>query len=358
MEMDLVLDLVSSENRKAKPIDILNVAFGTIFTDHFFIMKYSNNFWHDASIEPYHSLKLDPAALCLHYGQAIFEGMKAYRRGDYVYLFRPKKNFERMNASASRMVMPSIDPDFALECLKKLISIEKDWIPQLTGTSLYIRPTLIASEAKLGVRTSNEYLFYIILSPVGPYFKEGFKPVKIMVSEKYVRAVRGGVGAAKTAGNYASGLYAGTIAKELDCSQVLWLDALENEYLEEVGTMNIFVRFDDELATPTLSGTILPGITRESVLHIAKEWGYTVNEREIGITEVIEGIKSRKVLEVFGCGTAAIIAPIGLLHYKGIPNQIAEGKIGALTQKLFDELTGIQCGERPDPYGWVVEVSD
>jgi branched-chain amino acid aminotransferase len=245
-----------------------------------------------------------------------------------------------------------------LKSLKNLISIEKEWIPQLTGTSLYIRPTLIGSEPKLGVRASNEYLFYIILSPVGPYFKEGFKPVRIMVSEEYVRAVKGGVGSAKTAGNYAASLLAGTKAQELGCSQVLWLDALEKEYLEEVGTMNIFVRFDDELATPSLSGTILPGITRASVIQIANDWGYSVNERQVSITEVIEGIKSGKVLEIFGCGTAAIIAPVGLLHYKGVPHEVSAGKIGVLTQKLFHELTGIQCGERPDPYDWVVEVSD
>jgi branched-chain amino acid aminotransferase len=356
MEMKLSINLVDPEKRKLKPQDIMNVAFGTIFTDHFFLMQYHNDTWQNAKIEPYHTLELDPAALCLHYGQAIFEGMKAYRRGDRVLLFRASKNFERMNASAERMVMPRIDSSFVLDSLKKLISIEKDWIPELTGTSLYIRPTLIASEPKLGVRPSNQYLFYILLSPVGPYFKEGFKPVKIMVSEKYVRAVKGGVGAAKTAGNYAAGLFAGTKAKELGCSQVLWLDALENEYLEEVGTMNIFVQFDDELATPTLSGTILPGITRDSVIRITKNWGHNVNERKISITEVIEGLKSGKVLEVFGCGTAAIIAPVGLLHYKGTSHDVAEGKIGVLTQKLFDELTGIQCGERPDKYNWVVEI--
>lgn len=356
--MELSINLVSPESMKQKPKDILNVPFGTVFSDHFFIMDFYNGSWQDARIEPLHKIELDPAALCLHYGQAIFEGMKVYRRGDRILLFRPQKNFERLNSSASRMVMPNIDPDFALDSLKKLIIIEKDWIPQLTGTSLYIRPTLIASEAKLGVRASNEYLFYIILSPVGPYFKEGFQPVNIMVSEKYVRAVRGGVGAAKTIGNYAAGLYAGTKAREIGCSQVLWLDALENEYLEEVGTMNIFVRFDDEIATPNLSGTILPGITRESVIHITKEWGHKIVERKISITEVIEGLESGKVIEVFGCGTAAIIAPVGLLHYKGIPHEVAGGNIGPLSQKLFDELTGIQCGEKPDNYGWIVEVTD
>jgi branched-chain amino acid aminotransferase len=356
--MDLVIDIVAPEMKKAKPRDILSVPFGTCFSDHFFIMKYSNGSWKDARIQPFRNLELNPAALCLHYGQAIFEGMKAYRRGDRIMLFRPIKNFERLNRSANRMVMPNIDIDFVLKSLKKLLSIEKDWIPQLTGTSLYIRPTLIASEAKLGVRASSEYLFFIILSPVGPYFKEGFTPVNIMVSDKYVRAARGGVGAAKTIGNYAAGLYAGTIARELGCSQVLWLDALENKYLEEVGTMNIFVRFDDEVATPNLSGTILPGITRESVIHIAREWGHNVTERKISITEVIDGLESGKVLEIFGCGTAAIIAPVGLLHYKGISHDVAGGSIGALTQKLFDELTGIQCGEKPDNYGWVVEVPD
>ncbi len=342
--------------KKPKPENALNLPFGTIFTDHMFIMKYSENEWHSPTISPYKALELDPAALVLHYGQGIFEGMKAYRRNDSVYLFRPEKNMSRMNRSARRMVMAEFDEVLALKYLNELIRIEKDWIPTQKGTSLYIRPTMIAIEPKLGVKPSDEYLFYIILSPVGPYFKEGFSPVKIWISDQYIRAAEGGVGAAKTMGNYAASLMAGTKAKTKGYSQVLWLDAKENKYLEEVGTMNIMVVFEDEIATPALSGTILPGITRESVITILRDWGNNVVERKISVNEVLEGLKSGKVKEVFGCGTAAIIAPVGELFFKEKAHVVSDGEIGPLTQKLYDELTGIQCGEREDPFGWVHKI--
>ncbi|MHA2378996.1 MAG: branched-chain amino acid aminotransferase, partial [Candidatus Thorarchaeota archaeon] len=293
----------------------------------------------------------------LHYGQGIFEGLKAYRRGRRVLLFRPDKNIERLNLSATRMVMPAIDPEFALESMLNLVRIERDWVPQVPGSSLYIRPTLIGTEPKLGVKASTEYLYYVILSPVGPYFPSGFGPVKIMVADKHIRAAEGGVGAAKTMGNYAAGLLAGKEAAEVGCTQVLWLDAHERTFLEEVGTMNIAVKFDDELATPPLSGTILPGITRESVLHILRDWGIDVKERRISIEEVIEGLQTGKVEEVFGCGTAAIIAPVGSLYYKGVAYSVGDGKIGPLTQRLYEEIIGVQSGEREDKYGWVVEVN-
>ncbi|MBD3406450.1 MAG: branched-chain amino acid aminotransferase [Candidatus Lokiarchaeota archaeon] len=350
--MTLEVELVPHEQRKAKPADILQVPFGTVFTDHMLSMEYSDGKWHPARIHPYKKLELDPSALVLHYGQGIFEGMKAYRRFDKCFLFRPEKNFERFNASATRMVMANIDEQQALENLKHLLKIEKDWIPQARGTSLYIRPTMIATESKLGVRPSLEYLYYVILSPVGPYFKS-FEPVKIMVADKYVRAAKGGVGSAKTMGNYAASLMAAKKAKELGYSQVLWLDAHDNRYIEEVGTMNLFIRFDDELATAPLQGTILPGITRDSVIHMTKDWGYTVNERKIPIDEVLEGIQSGKVLEIFGAGTAAVIAPVGNLWYKGDDYSVADGGIGQLTQKLFDTLTGMQCGQVEDKYDWV-----
>jgi branched-chain amino acid aminotransferase len=354
--MDLRIDLVPEENRKPKPTDVMSVAFGTVFTDHMFSMTYSDGKWKDPLIGPFHSLSLNPAALVLHYGQGIFEGLKAYRRGERVFLFRPDKNIERLNASAERMVMPALDNEFALESLKKLLQIERDWVPQVPGSSLYIRPTMIGTEPKLGVRPSTEYMYYVILSPVGPYFKEGFNPVGIMIADRHVRAALGGIGSAKTMGNYAAGLLAGTEAIHSGYSQVLWLDAHERKYLEEVGTMNIFVVFDDELATPPLGGTILPGITRDSVLHLAADWGLNVKERKISIDEVMTGIKDGEVKEVFGCGTAAIIAPVGTLHYKGTPHSVGDGGIGPLTQKLYDEIVGIQSGEREDPYGWVVEV--
>ncbi|MHA1495127.1 MAG: branched-chain amino acid aminotransferase [Candidatus Thorarchaeota archaeon] len=354
--MNIKTNLVPSDNQKEKPADVLKVPFGTVFTDHMFSMDYHDGSWSGPTIHPFENIALSPAALCLHYGQGIFEGMKAYRRGGRTTLFRPERNFKRFNESATRMVMPKIDVDFALHALKELLKVEHDWVPEVQGSSLYIRPTMIATQAKLGVKPSDQYKFFIILSPVGPYFKEGFSPVKIYLSSEHVRAVRGGVGAAKTMGNYAASLLAGTKAAEVGYSQVLWLDALDRKYLEEVGTMNIFVKFDDELVTPPLSGSILSGITRESVLTLTRDMGLNVNERQVSIDEVIEGISSGKVVEMFGCGTAAIIAPVGALWYKEYNYTVSDGKTGKLTQHLFDELTGIQSGERQDSYGWIVEV--
>ena len=355
--MQIQTDLLPLKDRKQKPENVLNVAFGTVFTDHMLSVEYCDGEWKAPLIHPFRPLNLNPAALCLHYGQAIFEGMKSYRRGNRALLFRPQENFKRFNRSANRMVMPELDLRFALDSLIQLLIIERDWIPEVPGSSLYVRPTMIATEPKLGVKPSDEYLYYVILSPVGPYFKAGFSPVKIMVSDKHVRAAKGGVGEAKTIGNYAASLKAGTIANSIGYSQVLWLDAHERKYLEEVGTMNIFVVFEDELATPQLSGTILPGITRDSVIKIADHWGHSVNERKISIDEVIEGLKTGKVKEVFGCGTAAIIAPVSHLYYKNQAYLVSEGKIGSLTQRFYDEITGIQSGEREDPFNWVVEVS-
>ncbi len=354
--MNIDIDLVPKDERKEKPTDVLQVSFGTVFSDHMFSMSYNGDEWVDKRIHPYGPLSLSPAALCLHYGQGIFEGMKAYRRGKRVLLFRPESNFKRLNSSAERMVMPTIDVDFALYSLKELLKIDSEWVPEIPGSSLYIRPTMIATEPKLGVRPSHEYLYYVILGPVGPYFKEGFAPVKIFVSDKYVRAVKGGTGAAKACGNYAASLLAGTEATKVGYSQVLWLDALERKWIEEVGTMNLFVRFDDEVTTPPLGGSILPGVTRDSVLTLVKDYGFTPRERMVSIDEIIEGISSGKVREIFGCGTAAIIAPVGSLWYKDTPYQVSDGKTGKLTQRLFDDLIGIQSGEREDPHGWVVEV--
>ncbi|MFW9844678.1 MAG: branched-chain amino acid aminotransferase [Candidatus Thorarchaeota archaeon] len=354
--MKINMNLVQSDNQKEKPTDVLKVPFGTVFTDHMFSMDFHDGKWWSPTIHPFGNLVLSPAALCLHYGQGIFEGMKSYRRGEKILLFRPERNFRRFNESAARMVMPKVDVDFALHALKELLKVERDWIPEIQGSSLYIRPTMIGTEAKLGVKPSDMYQFFIILSPVGPYFKEGFSPVKIFLSTEHVRAVRGGVGAAKTMGNYAASLLAGTKAAEVGYSQVLWMDALDRKYLEEVGTMNIFVKFDDELVTPPLTGSILSGITRDSVLTLTRDMGLNVTERQVSIDEVIEGIKSGKVIEMFGCGTAAIIAPVGSLWYKNDSYTVSDGNTGELTHHLFEELTGIQSGEHPDPYGWVVEV--
>ena len=356
MRMNIDIDLVPKDERKEKPTDVLQVPFGTVFSDHMFSMRHRGDNWEDMRIHPYGPLSLSPAAQTLHYAQGIFEGMKAYRRSDRVLLFRPKMNFERLKVSAERMVMPTIETDFALTSLIELLKIDYEWVPETPGSSLYIRPTMIATEPKLGVRPSQEYLYYVILSPVGPYFKEGFSPVKIYVSDKYVRAVKGGTGAVKASGNYAASLIAGKDATKVGYSQVLWLDAHERKWIEEVGTMNLFVRFDDEVATPPLGGSILPGVTRDSVLTLVKDYGLTPTERMVSIDEIIEGISSGKVKEIFGCGTAAIIAPVGSLWYKDTPYEVSDGKTGELTQRLFDDLIGIQSGEREDPHDWVVLV--
>jgi branched-chain amino acid aminotransferase len=352
----LEINTVPEIERKAKPTDSSQLGFGTKFSDHMFIMEYREGGWTDARIQPYQDLVLDPAALVLHYGQGIFEGMKAYRKADEIYFFRPEKNLERMNRSATRLVMPNFDVDFVLEAMKELVKIEKDWIPTDKGTALYIRPTMFGNEAILGVRPSNKYLFYIIVGPVGAYYAEGFSPVKIYVADEYVRAVKGGVGDAKTMGNYAASLLAAKQAAEAGYTQVLWLDAKERRYIEEVGTMNLFVKFDDELATSPLTGSILPGVTRESVLHMTRDWGMKVNERMITIDEVIEGIESGKVVEVFGTGTAAVISPVGELYYKGEVHKVGQGRTGELSLKLFEKLTGIQYGETEDPYGWSMKI--
>ncbi|TFF95029.1 branched-chain amino acid aminotransferase [Candidatus Thorarchaeota archaeon] len=354
--MELQIERVTEGDRREPPKDVLKVPFGTVFTDHMLSMSFQDGKWNEASIHGFRPLSLSPAALCLHYGQGIFEGMKAYRTRDRILLFRPEKNFERMNISADRMVMPKIDSSFALESLKELLRIDRDWIPTVPGSSLYVRPTMIATQPKLGVKPSSQYLYYVILSPVGPYFKEGFSPVKIYVSTKHVRAAEGGVGAAKTMGNYAASLYAGTKAAEVGTSQVLWLDAHERKWLEEMGTSNVFVKLDDEVVTPPLSDTILHGITRDSVITLLRDYGHKVNERPISIDEVIEGIESNKVDEMFGCGTAAIIAPIGSLWHEGSSHEISGGQTGRLTQKLFNDLTGIQSGRVQDSHGWVLEV--
>lgn len=354
--MELQTEPVAEEERKQPPEDVLKTPFGTVFTDHMLSMSFEDGKWQNARIHQFRQLSLSPAALCLHYGQGIFEGMKAYRRGERVLLFRPKKNFDRLNVSAERMVMPRIDPSFALDSLMELLRIDRDWIPTISGSSLYIRPTMIATEPKLGVKPSSEYLYYVVLSPVGPYFKEGFSPVKIYVSTDHVRAARGGVGAAKTMGNYAASLFAATKAAEVGTSQVLWLDAHERKWLEEMGTSNVFIKIEDEVVTPPLSDTILHGITRDSVITLLRDYGYEVNERPISINEVIEGIECDKVKEMFGCGTAAVIAPIGSLWYERSSHEIAGGQTGSLTQRLFDDLTGIQCGTVEDPHGWVLEV--
>lgn len=358
--MEIRVARVSADKMKAKPTDESQLGFGKIFSDHFFIMKYSEKQgWHDAVIEGYHDLSLDPAAVCLHYGQLIFEGLKAYRGKDgSIYLFRPADNFKRMNDSAERLCMPTLDINFAVEALKKLVMLDKDWIPKTHGASLYIRPTMIATEAFLGVKAAAEYAFFIIVGPVGPYYPQGFSPTKIFVTQDYVRAAVGGMGYCKAAGNYAASLLAAKKAAEMGYTQVLWLDGVQRRYVEEVGTSNIFFVIGDELVTPPLAGTILPGVTRDSVLQIARKWKLKVSERPIAIDEVIDAARKGTLNEAFASGTAAIVSPIGLIYYKGKEYTIQGGKIGELTEKLYNEILQIQYGEKEDPFGWRIKISE
>jgi branched-chain amino acid aminotransferase len=343
---------------KEKPTDESKLGFGEIFTDHMLLSDYDrDNGWHNARIEAYGNLKLDPAAACLHYGQEIFEGLKAYYGKDGgIYLFRAADNFKRLNHSARRVCMPELDVGFAMEALKKLILVDREWIPKTRGTSLYIRPTMIATQAFLSVKPASKYLFYIIIGPVGSYYAEGLNPIKIYVEDKYVRAAAGGTGETKTAGNYANSLLAAQEAKEKGCAQVLWLDACEKRWVEEVGTMNMFFVIDDEVITAPLTGSILAGITRDSVIRLAKDWGLKVKERLISIDEVVASATSGQLKEAFGTGTAAVISPVGEITYEDRDYVIAEGKMGALSQRLYDEIVAIQYAEKPDPYGWVEKI--
>lgn len=353
------ISVTLSKNLKPKPTDEKKLGFGVYTTDHMFLMKYTKGMgWHDAQIRPYGPLELDPAAMVLHYAQEIFEGTKCYRRKDGgLQLFRPEMNFERMSRSAERMGMPRLDEALALTGLKQLIAIDKDWVPYAEGTSLYIRPTMIATDPKLGVHASNTYLFYIILSPVGAYYAEGLKPVGIYVEDDYVRAVRGGVGFAKTGGNYAASILAGEKAEGKGFSQVLWLDGVERKYVEEVGAMNIMFVYGDRIKTPALNGSILPGITRQSIMALANEMGYEVEEARILIDEVFQDIKDGKITEVFGTGTAAVISPVGRLCWKDECVTVGDGAIGRLSQKLYDTLTGIQLGTIADTHHWITLLS-
>lgn len=335
-----------------------NLGFGQYFTDHIFEMDYDpQNGWHNAEIKPLHDLNIHPATTFIHYGQSIFEGMKTFKNknGDAV-LFRGDNHISRLNNSARRICMPEVDVDFVLSALKDLIAIEKNWIPSKKGESLYIRPFMFGADPFLGVRPSVKYKFVILLSPVGAYYTEGFKPVKILVQDNYVRAVRKGIGDCKTSGNYAASLLAGEEAKKKGFTQVLWLDGIEQKYIEEVGTMNIFVRFKDEITTPKLTGSILPGITRDSVIQILKDWGMNVTERLISIDEVVDEYKKGNLTDVFGTGTAAIISSVGLLSYKDNNMLINNGEPGELAVKLFDEITAIQNGSAEDRFNWITKV--
>jgi len=347
-----------AKTNRVRPKDS-ELGFGQVFTDHMFVMDYSEDKgWHDPEIVPYADFSVSPAAMVFHYGQAIFEGLKAYKTpGNKICLFRARDNFERMNRSAQGLCIPQVDIDFVMDALKQLIRLEEKWIPETLGTSLYIRPTIIATDPFLGVRASFTYRFFIILSSVGAYYAEGLNPVKIWVAKDHVRAVRGGVGEFKTAGNYAASLIASEKAKKEGYAQVLWLDAIERKYIEEVGAMNIFFLLDEELVTPNLTGSILPGITRYSVITLAKKWGMTVSERKISIDEVFKAHENGKLIEVFGSGTAAVISPVGEIRFGDKVISIGDGTPGKTAMKFYNALTDIQYGKAQDTENWIEVIN-
>lgn len=355
--MDIKFEQAAS--LKEKPEDPSKVGFGRVFSDYMFSMRYSDGAgWHDPEISEYRDFQMSPASNVLHYSQEVFEGLKAYRTLDgHINLFRAGDNFARMNRSAKRLAMPQFDEELAHEALRQLIRVEQDWVPDADGTSLYIRPNYMGIDQYLGVSISKEYLFYIMAGPVAAYYERGLEPVRILIERDYARASKGGTGFAKTGGNYAASLIAGVEAQERGCEQVLWLDAAERKYIQEVGSMNIMFVIDGVLVTPPLDeGTILAGITRDSVLQIAKSKGIPVEERPITVDEVIETARSGRMTEAFGTGTAAVISPVGEFVYEDEVIPIAGGKMGPLSKDFYDTLTGIQYGRIPDPYGWVERV--
>jgi len=335
------------------PIDFDNLEFGTTFSDHMFMARYGGGKWNEPKIVPYGSIEVFPSMCTLHYGQAIFEGLKAFRRADGgISLFRPESYQARFNRSGARLCIPPVDRELFMNAITNLCKVDDGWVPQKRGSSLYIRPFIFATDNFIGVHVSHSYLFMVITSPVGAYYKEGLNPVRLITSGKYARAVKGGVGAAKTLGNYAASLLPAEEAQKKGFTQVLWLDALEKKYVEEVGTMNIMFLIDGELITPPLEGSILGGITRDSVIQLARHWGVKVTERQISIDEVLAKAKDGGLQEVFGTGTAAVISPVGCISHENNLVTINGEQIGAFSQKLYDEITGIQYGERPDPFGW------
>ncbi len=354
--LDIKINKTKNPKEKFKQGDVLG--FGKKFTDHMFVMNYTEGKgWHDPRIEEYAPISLDPSAMVFHYGQTMFEGMKAYRGEDgKVYLFRPDMNAKRANDSNKRLCIPEIPEEDFVQAVKAVVDVDKDWIPTGAGESLYIRPFVIATDEFLGVAPSKTYLFIIILSPSGAYYASGLAPVGIWIEDEYVRAVKGGIGFAKTGGNYAASLKAQVKAPDDGYSQVLWLDGVERKYIEEVGAMNIMFKINGKVITPALNGSILPGITRNSIINVCKAWGYEVEERRISVDELVAAAKDGTLEEVWGTGTAAVVSPVGKLRYMDDVMTIGGGGIGELTQKLYDELTGIQWGKREDPYGWRVEV--
>ncbi len=355
----LNISFTKTTSPKQKPSSDAALGFGKLFTDHMFMMDYSREKgWYDARIVPFANLSLHPASTVLHYGSEIFEGLKAYRRADgVVQMFRPIENVRRMNTSAERLCLPQIPEEDLLQALTEFVSVEEDWTPYAEGTSLYLRPFLFGNDETLGVHAVHNATFAIIASPVGSYYAEGINPVKIMIEDEDVRAVRGGTGYAKCGGNYAASNRAGERAAKQGYSQVLWLDGVERKYIEEVGAMNVMFKINGEIVTPMLSGSILPGITRKSCIEVLKKEGYKVSERLLSIDELSKAMEEGTLEEAWGCGTAAVVSPIGELCYKGQKYAVNNGKIGAVTQHLYDTLTGIQWGKIEDTYGWIYQIT-
>ena len=352
------IKITKTENPKAKYTDESSLGFGKVFTDHMFIIEYTEGKgWHDARIEPYHPFSIDPAATVLHYGQEIFEGLKAYRRDDgHIQLFRPEENAQRMNNSAERVCMPTLDVEYQVKAMKMLVEVEKDWVPHKSGTSLYLRPTMIGLGNALGVHPAKHYYYYIICAASGSYYKNGMAPVRIRIEDYYVRAVRGGIGAAKTGGNYAASLLAGELAAKDGFDQVLWLDGRENKYVQEVGAMNMFFVMDGKLFTAPIEDCILPGITRKSIMQLAEDKGIEVVVRPIEVAELFEAYEQGRLTEAFGTGTAAVVSPVGEMVYSGKSMKLNDGKIGPISQEMYDTLVGIQRGEREDTHNWITPV--
>ncbi|MED1560310.1 branched-chain amino acid aminotransferase [Alkalihalobacillus alcalophilus ATCC 27647 = CGMCC 1.3604] len=352
------LQIIRTMHPKEKP-DVNKVKFGSVFTDHMFKMNYTvNKGWHDPKIIPYQPVTLDPAAMIFHYGQTVFEGLKAYRtEDDQILLFRPDQNFQRLNRSSERLSIPHVDEEEVLYYLKQLIALEKEWVPKGEGTSLYIRPFIIATENNLSVHPSACYTFMIILSPVAAYYPEGINPVRIYVEENFTRAVKGGTGTAKTAGNYSAAYNAQNEATKQGFSQVLWLDGVEKKYIEEVGSMNVFFKINGEIVTPALNGSILEGITRKSMIELLKSWDMPVVEKRLSMDELLEAYNQGLLEEAFGTGTAAVISPIGELIWRDQKMKINGGETGNVSKRLYDTLTGIQTGKKADSFNWTIQVN-
>jgi len=349
------LKILPLSNPKTRPVDESQLGFGKLFTDRMLVMEYAaGQGWHSARIQPYGPFSFDPACAVLHYAQEIFEGLKAFRRDDgRIALFRAIDNVRRFNRSATRMCMPEVEEAFFLDAIHQLVRLEADWVPRSAGTSLYIRPTMVATDPYLGVKPSDTYLCYVILSPVGAYYKGGFSPVKIWISDEYVRVALGGTGEAKTGGNYAASLKASMEAASRGFDQVLWLDAEHRRYVEEVGSMNICFLIDGKVVTSPLRGTILDGVTRRSILTLARDLGVAVEERALSVDEIFADIEKGRMTEAFGTGTAAVVSPVGQFTYRHHTAVLSDGQVGPLTLKLYETLTGIQSGRLPDPHGWV-----